>query len=73
MRNFLDCVKSRKRPNADIEVGHYANVANRLGNIAYQLGRAMKWDAAREQVVADAEANKLVLGTYREPWKPKGL
>jgi predicted dehydrogenase len=73
VRNFLDCVKSRQRPNADIEVGHHANVANRLANIAYQLGRAMKWDAAREQVVADAEANKLVLGAYREPWKPKGL
>ena len=72
-RHFLDCVKSRKRPIADIEDGHYANVAGRLGNIAYRLGRTLHWDADREEVVGDAEANRLVVGTYRDPWKPKGL
>jgi predicted dehydrogenase len=73
VRNFLDSVKSRKRPIAEIEDGHHVNVATRLGNISYRLGRALRWDAAREQVVGDAEANTLALGTYREPWKPKGL
>jgi predicted dehydrogenase len=73
VRNFLDCVKSRKRPNADIEAGHYANTTCRLGNIAYRVGRRLQWDAAKEQVIGDAEANKLVVGTYREPWTPKGL
>ena len=73
MRNFLDCVKSRSRPIADIEDGHRTNVVNRLGNIAYRLGRQLKWDAAKEEVVGDAEANRLVVGTYRAPWMPKGL
>lgn len=73
VRNFLDCVKSRKRPAADIEAGHYANTVCRLGNIAYRVGRRLQWDAAKEQVVGDAEANALVVGTYREPWKPRGL
>ena len=73
VRNFLDCVKSRKRPNADIEDGHNTNVVNRLGNIAYRVGRRLRWDSTKEQVIDDAEANRLVTGTYREPWTPKGL
>jgi predicted dehydrogenase len=73
VRNFLDCVKSRKRPNADIEAGHATNTVCRLGNIAYRVGRALKWDAAKEQVVGDAQANRLALGTYRSPWKPRGI
>jgi predicted dehydrogenase len=73
VRNFLDCVKSRKRPNADIEDGHHANTLCRLGNIAYRVGRKLTWDGAREQVVGDDEANRLAIGTYRDPWKPRGL
>jgi predicted dehydrogenase len=73
VRNFLDCVKSRKRPNADIEAGHATNTVCRLGNIAYRVDRLLKWDAVREQVVGDAQANRLALGTYRSPWKPRGV
>ena len=73
IRNFLDCVKSRKRPNADIEDGHHTNAVCRLGNVAYRTGRALAWDAEKEQVAGDAEANRLLTGTYREPWKLKGL
>jgi predicted dehydrogenase len=72
-RNFLDCVKSRKRPNADIEDGHYSNTVGRLANIAYRVGRKIQWDNSKEQVIGDAEANKLVVGAYRAPWTPKGL
>jgi hypothetical protein len=73
VRNFLDCVKSRKRPNADIEHGHHTNTTCRLGNTAYRVGRALRWDAAKEQVIDDREANELIVGTYRDPWRPKGL
>jgi len=73
VRNFLDCVKSRKRPNADIEAGHRANTIGRLGNIAYRVGRRLRWDPAREQILDDPEASLLALGTYRDPWKPRGL
>ncbi len=73
VRNFLDCVKSRKRPNADIEDGHNTNTVCRLGNIAYRVGRALKWDGAKERIIGDDEANKLAVGSYRDPWKPKGL
>lgn len=73
VRNFIDCVKNRKRPNADIEDGHFANTTCRLGNIAYRLARKIRWDAATEQAIGDPEANQLAMGTYRSPWIPKGL
>jgi predicted dehydrogenase len=73
VRNFLDCVKSRKRPHADIEDGHLTNTVCRLGNIAYRVGRTLRWDQAKEQVIDDAEANRLAVGSYRDPWKPRGL
>jgi len=68
-RNFLDCVKSRQRPNADIEEGHRSAVMCHLGNISTRLGRSLRWDDAREQVVGDAEANQMLAREYRGPWK----
>jgi predicted dehydrogenase len=69
VRSFLDCVKSRKRPIAEIEDGYNANVVCRLGNIAYRLGRTIKWDAAKHEIVGDAEATRLAIGEYRGPWQ----
>lgn len=51
----------------------YTNTTLRLGNISYRLGRTLQWGAAKEQVIGDAEANRLAIGIYREPWQPKGL
>jgi predicted dehydrogenase len=68
-RNFLDCVKSRKPCNCPIEVGHRSTSTTLLGNIALDTKRHIIWDAEREQVVNDAEANKLLAYEYRAPWK----
>jgi len=68
-RNFLDCVKSRQKPAADIEEGHRSATMCHLGNISTRLGRSLKWDAAKEQVVGDAEANRWLERPYRRPWK----
>jgi len=73
VRNFLDCVKSRKRPNADIEEGHLSAVMCHLGNLSTKLGRSIKWDATKEQCVGDDEANRLLTKAYRAPWTLKGL
>jgi predicted dehydrogenase len=73
VRNFLDCVKSRHRPIADIEAAHYTNTTLRLGNISYRVGRVLQWDGAGERIMDDREANELAIGTYRDPWRPKGL
>ena len=49
-RNFLDCVKSRKRPNGDVVVGHRSALASHLGNIAYLERRRIELDLVREEV-----------------------
>ena len=69
MENFIDCIKSRKRPNCDIEIGaHIARFAH-LGNIAYRLGRKLDWDGERQQFVNDPEADAFAQVNYRAPWK----
>ena len=70
MRNFVDCVKSRKKPNADLEtVGHPSSVFCHAGNIAWRTGRKLTLDAATETFVNDSEANALrTRREYRKPW-----
>jgi predicted dehydrogenase len=67
-RNFLDCIKDKKRPNADIEEGHKSTRLCHLGNIAYRVGRVLHFDEATETLKDDAEANALLARTYRKPF-----
>ncbi len=69
IRDFLDCMRSRKRPVADVEEGHLTATMCHLGNIATRLGRSLKWDAATEQFIGDAEGNAMLSRKYRAPWK----
>jgi predicted dehydrogenase len=48
VKNFLDCVRSRNKPNADIEIGHLSTRLCHLGNIAFRTGKKLTFDAARE-------------------------
>jgi len=68
-RNFLDCVKSRKPAICPAETAHRSITPGHLGYVSHTLGRALKWDAKKEQVIEDTMANKLLneLG-YRKPW-----
>jgi predicted dehydrogenase len=69
VRNFLECMDTRAKPRSDVEVGHKSMIACHLGNIAFRSQRRVVWDAAKERVVGDAEAQKLVSKEYRAPWK----
>jgi len=66
VRDFLDCLRSRKRPVCDIELAHHSTNTCHLGNIAYKLGRKLTWDADSETFPNDPEANALL---SREPRK----
>jgi predicted dehydrogenase len=66
--NFIECVRSRKAPNAEVEIGHRSTTVPHLGNIAYKVGRKLVWDAAKEDFVNDAEASKLLGRVARKPW-----
>jgi hypothetical protein len=68
-RVFLDSIRSRKLPPAEVEVGHYATNPGHLMNIAWRVGRKIRWDPDKEEVLDDAEANALVTKKYRAPWK----
>ncbi|MFM9966577.1 MAG: Gfo/Idh/MocA family protein [Planctomycetaceae bacterium] len=67
-QNFLDCLKTRKLPICDVEIGHRAATICHLGNIALRLGRRIQWNPATEQIVGDDEAAKWVSRPYRAPW-----
>ena len=67
--DFIHCVKTRERPFRDIELAANTAVVSHLGNIAYQLRRSLKWDAATQQFPGDAEANRLVNRARRQPWQ----
>ena len=57
-RDFLQCVRSRKKPICDVEVGARSVTVCHLGTLAYWNHRRLKWDPAMERFVGDAEANK---------------
>jgi hypothetical protein len=71
-KNFLECIASRGKPVADIEEGHQSTLACILANMSMKLGRELQWDAASGKILNDAEANAMLKGTYREPWKHPG-
>jgi len=67
-RNFLDCVKSRQEPASDLESGHQVATACHLSNISLRMGRKVVWNAEREEIVGDQEANAMLARPYRAPW-----
>jgi len=51
VKNFLDCVKSRKLPNGDVLIGHRSAQASHLGNISYMQKRRIDFDPVREEIL----------------------
>lgn len=67
--NFLECIRSRQLPIADVAIGHRSATVCHLGNIAMELGRKLQWDPQAERFVGDDEANRLTSRALRAPWK----
>jgi hypothetical protein len=65
---FVDCVRARKEPFANIEVGVRATAIACMGNVAYWTGRKLKWDAETWSFPGDKEADKFRVRPYRKPW-----
>jgi len=66
--NWLECIRSRQRPICDVEIGCRSVTVCHLGNIAYWLGRPLKWDPVKEEFVGDPEANRWLDRPKRSPW-----
>lgn len=69
VRNFLDCVKSRKEPLCTLEEGHRSTSFAHLANIALATKERLQWDATKERFTNSEAANKLLHYEYRKPWK----
>jgi len=67
-RNFIDCVKSRKKPNCDIMTGHRSTTATLIANIALKTNSLLKWDGKSERFTNNDEANKYLSNKYRSPY-----
>jgi hypothetical protein len=68
-RNFLDCVKSRARCNADVLTGHISTSATLIANIALKTESLLKWDPQSERFTNNPEANRYLHYEYRAPYK----
>jgi len=66
--NWLDCIRTRRRPVADVEIGARSAQVCQLGNIGYWLRRPLRWNPEREEFMGDDEANRLRSRTNRAPW-----
>jgi hypothetical protein len=66
--NFLQCVKSRKRPACDIEIGVKSTIVPLLANISYHTGRTIEWDPKKATIKDDKEATRLLGREWRKPW-----
>ncbi len=69
MQNWLDCMRSRKPPLADVETGHRAISIAHLANITRLLNRRLRWDAEAETFEDDAEANRLLSRERRKGYE----
>lgn len=67
-RDFLDNVKGRRRPAADVEEGHRSTTFAHLANIALATRQRLEWDAKAERFLNSDEANALLHYEYRKPW-----
>jgi hypothetical protein len=68
-KDFLDCMRSRKKPICDVEIGCRSVTVCHLGNIAYWTGKRLRWDPVKEVFIGDDEANKWLDREIRGPWK----
>jgi predicted dehydrogenase len=68
MGNFIQCVRTRQKPIMDVAIGHRVTSLCVLGNLAFRVGRKLNWDPARQEIVGDPEANRLLNPPMRPPW-----
>ncbi|HUT92049.1 MAG TPA: Gfo/Idh/MocA family oxidoreductase [Thermoguttaceae bacterium] len=69
LQNFIDCIKSREKCVADVEIGHRTATICHLSGIARQLGRPLRWDPEKEIFPGDDEANGYLDRPKRAPYR----
>jgi len=72
LQDFLAARQQKRRPVADVEEGHISSACCILANLSMDLGRSLQWNAEKEQVVDDDEANQKLAREYRGEWEHPG-
>jgi predicted dehydrogenase len=67
--NFLECMRSRKDPVENFEIGFHVSTVAQLGNLAFRTTGRVDWDAAHGRVTGNKHAEQLMTRHYRKPWK----
>ena len=70
VKNFLECIRSAQKPNADIEEGVKSTLLCHLGNIAWRTGRTVNVEAKNGHIKDDREQQGLWGREYRKGWEP---
>ena len=68
-REWLDCIKTGKQPSCSVEYHYRVDLALTLANVAYRVGRAIRFNPRTERIEGDREAQRLARPQYRPPWK----
>ena len=68
-QDWLNCIRSRQRPICDVAIGASTITTCHLGNIAYWLGRPIKWDPTKGEIIGDEEASRWLDRPRRGPWR----
>lgn len=67
--NFIDCIRTRKKPNADVEIGHQTVLLCHMANISYRVGNLkLEFNPQTETFTNCDKANQYLKREYREPW-----
>ena len=66
--NWLECIRTRRKPICDVSIGAGSAIVCHLGNIAYWTKRPFKWDPEKEMIIGDKVQSDLMSYSYREPW-----
>ncbi|MGC8828678.1 MAG: Gfo/Idh/MocA family protein [Verrucomicrobiia bacterium] len=70
IQNFLDCIRTGKKPNSDVEECQKSTLMCHLGNIAWRLGRTINFSPEKRTIINDSEAMKFWSREYRKGWEP---
>jgi len=70
--NFLECLRTRKQPTCDVEIGHRSTSCCLLANVSYRTKEKLAWDAKAEKLIGGSkQADQLLMAHYRKPWELK--
>jgi len=68
-QDWLNCIRSRRRPICDVAIGASSITVCHLGNIACWLGRKLRWDPVKQEIIGDDLASRWLDRPKRAPWR----